>query len=167
MMTAPTAHRISLTQGRSALVDAADMETLSGFTWRFTERGYVMAYSGAGVARNRQTYMHRVIMLPDPDQDVDHINGDPLDNRRANLRLCTRSQNNANTRLSSTNTSGFKGVSWFKRTGRWRAMISLENCQLGLGYYDDLIDAAHAYDGAARYFFGEFANPNFPAEIAR
>jgi hypothetical protein len=162
-----TTCRISLTQGKSTLVDFSDMEMLSGFAWRYSPRGYVMGYSGGGRGSRNQTYMHRVIMLPDPEQVVDHVNGDPLDNRRANLRLCTYSINNANVGLPVSNTSGFRGVSWYMRTGRWRAMISRENYQVGLGYYDNPLDAARAYDAAARELYGEFARLNFADEVAR
>lgn len=95
---------------------------------------------------------------------VDHINGNGLDNRRANLRPATPSQNTANARMPSDNTSGFKGVGWFARTGRWRAYITYQGRQKHLGYFDIAEEAALAYDAAARELFGEFARPNFPAE---
>ena len=93
---------------------------------------------------------------------VDHIDGDGLNNRRSNLRPATPSQNNANRRKSRQNTSGFKGVSYYHRTSRWRAYVGVDGKAIHLGYFDTAIDAARAYDAAALEHFGEFARINFP-----
>ena len=98
---------ILLTNGRSTLVDDGDYQMLSAFSWRDNGNGYV-------VTGNPGRCMHRVIMLPDPDMTVDHINHDRYDNRRYNLREATYSQNNSNVDLGRT--MGFarisKGKSW-------------------------------------------------------
>jgi len=86
--------------------------------------------------------------------EVDHKNGDPLDNRRQNLRLCTHAQNQHNTGLSCVNTSGFKGVS--KRGKRWKAQIRINGKQTYLGTYDTPEEAGAAYDAAALKVQGEF-----------
>jgi hypothetical protein len=98
---------------------------------------------------------------------VDHANGNGLDNRRSNLRLATGTQNNANRRLASNSTSGFKGVNLYKRTGRWRAHIAIHRQQKHLGYFRTAEEAARAYDIAALALFGEFALINFPKEISQ
>jgi hypothetical protein len=93
--------------------------------------------------------------------EVDHINHDKLDNRRCNLRIVTRQQNNQNTRpkTSSTRTSAYKGVHLAK--GKWRASIHTNGTTRQLGTFTDEVAAAKAYDQAARYYFGEYAYLNF------
>jgi hypothetical protein len=103
--------------------------------------------------------MHRFLLQPPPGLEVDHINGDRLDNRRINLRIATRSQNAMNRPRTRTNTSGFKGVS---RLGSlWCAQIKLEGKLHYLGRYADPAEAARAYDVAAKIMFGQYARPNF------
>jgi hypothetical protein len=84
-----------------------------------------------------------------------------LDNQRENLRTVTPTQNQQNRRKASHNTSGFKGVCWYKRLGKWHVRISIGRKRIHLGYIDDLDTAALLYDAAARHFFGEYARPNY------
>ena len=152
--------RIPLTQGRFALVDDADFEMLSHWKWH--------AHT-AGVAANiwfhngdrRTTLMHRLLLLPNQEQQIDHINGDQLDNRRCNLRICTNTQNQQN-RHAVWGSSLFKGVGWSTARETWRARIKLAGSDMWLGHFVNEADAARAYDKAAREMFGEFANLNFP-----
>lgn len=95
---------------------------------------------------------------------VDYINGNGLDNRRANLRPATASQNQANQRKRRDNTSGFRGVQWAPLNKRWRSLIIVKGERKSLGYYTTREAAAHAYDTAAIKFFGEYARLNFPRE---
>jgi hypothetical protein len=99
-----------------------------------------------------------------PGQQVDHINGNRLDNRRENLRLCNSNGNNQNARLASHNTSGYKGVSWCKKWKKFQVRIWLNNRQRYLGSFTSALEAAQAYDTAARSMYGTFARLNFPAE---
>jgi hypothetical protein len=95
--------------------------------------------------------------------EVDHVNGDGLDNRRSNLRVCTHAENARNqssrTRMS---TSRFRGVVWAKDRRKWRAMIGDNGRTVHLGNFTDEIEAAQAYDRAAREMYGAFARLNFP-----
>jgi len=95
-----------------------------------------------------------------PTKCIDHINGDPHDNRICNLRECSVKENLGNTRLSKNNTSGFKGVYLRKDTGRWAALIKHNRKKISLGCYPTAELAAAAYDKAAKEIFGEFASPN-------
>lgn len=93
-----------------------------------------------------------------PELDLDHINRNKWDNRIENLREATASQNIANSRLSSSNSSGFRGVSWNKRLERWHAYICVRGTRKHLGFFETAEDAAAAYAVAAREHFGDFAN---------
>ena len=150
---------IKLTQGKVALVDDADYEWLS--QWKWTYGGYAFRMIRDGTRKQRMIYMHRVIMDAQPGEQVDHINRDGLDNRRENLRLCSSSQNNGNQR-KTRGSSRFKGVSWHKEGRKWQTGIKLHGTQRHLGLFTDEVEAAHAYDDAAREKFGEFARVNFP-----
>lgn len=91
---------------------------------------------------------------------VDHRSRDTFDCRRMNLRACSQAQNRMNSSLSRASKSGFKGVSWYKRSGKWLAQIKYEGKNCNLGYYDDPKEAAHAYDRRALELFGAFATTN-------
>lgn len=92
-----------------------------------------------------------------PSGEIDHINGRPADDRIANLRSCTRSENQHNVGLTARNSSGRKGVHWAKRYHRWEAEISIAGRKIYLGRFDDLDEAGAAYAAAARLHHGEFA----------
>lgn len=146
------------------LVDDADFTWLSHWRWLYVGRGYAGRFRKTP-AGNRLVYLHRLLLDAGPDQVVDHINGDRLDNRRANLRLVTPSENQQNRALPAHNTSGYKGVCWHKRIGKWHVRIGLNGDRIHLGYYHNLTTAALVYDAAARHYFGEFAHLNFPERL--
>jgi len=92
-----------------------------------------------------------------PALDIDHINGDKRDNRIANLRLATRSENMANKGPNRNNTSGYKGVWYYKRTGKWMAGYRKGNARIHLGYFDTAEEAVEAHRTAYAKAFGEYA----------
>ena len=94
--------------------------------------------------------------------DVDHWNHNIFDNKESNFRISNRSQNSCNQSLKSSNKSGYKGVSWNKRIGKWHSQIKHKYKAIHLGYFDDIILAAIAYDNAAIELHGDFAYLNFP-----
>lgn len=146
---------LKLSCGRVTLVDDADLPSLLGVNWRgHTSRG--KTYVRAKIAR-AAVQLHRFLMAPPPDMVVDHINGDTLDNRRSNLRVCTVAQNSRN--KSGWSGRRFKGV--YERQGRWRAIVMKDGKQLQAGAFASPIEAAVAYDIAAREAYGEYARPNF------
>jgi hypothetical protein len=105
--------------------------------------------------------LNRVIMDAPPGLLVDHRNNDTLDNRRANRRLATCSQNRINSRRDKSRTSSrYVGVSLEKGRGKWLAYISYNGKRIHLGRFDDEIEAAKAYDEAAKKYHGEFARLN-------
>lgn len=152
----PGARYIALNTGRFVLLDEEDYERLSGYAW--LEAGG-RAYRTDGA--HHRVFMHREI-LGFPDGEVDHMNRDPLDNRRANLRPATHSQNASNALVRATNKAGFKGVSRDWTTGRWRAELHANKRHVFLGRFGTAEEAARAYDAAARQLQGAFARLNFP-----
>ena len=156
---------ISLTQGKFAIVDAADFEELS--LWKWCARSIKhLWYACRSVRDNdgkrKTVFLHRAILDAPGEMEVDHVNGNGLDNRRDNLRLATRTQNNHNRRIGTDNRSGFNGVSWSNTYHKWRATIGINGKRLHVGYYDDPIKAAVGRDLAAIKHYGEFACLNFP-----
>ena len=105
--------------------------------------------------------MHREIMHAPKGMVVDHIDGNSLNNRRSNLRLCTVSQNHQN-RRRTYGSSKYKGAWWDKRRNKWVAAITFKGKYIYLGFFDNEIDAGKAYDRKAAELFGEFAYLNFP-----
>lgn len=100
-------------------------------------------------------------MQVDDNHIIDHKNGNTLDNRRENLRICTYSENNRNRKqISSNNKSGYKGVSWDKQKNKWRTCLNINKKQKHIGFFNDIIEAAKAYNEAAIKYFGEFAKLN-------
>lgn len=155
--------QIPLTKGKFAIVDDEDYESLIGFNWK-DSRGYAVFRSYEGKKPNGITkwgktiMMHRIIINAPEGSDVDHINRNTLDNRKCNLRICTRSQNMGNQRAQEGKTSKYKGVYWDRKW--WRAAIQCNGIGKKLGYYTKEIDAAKAYNEAALKLFGEFARLN-------
>ncbi|MAS36289.1 MAG: hypothetical protein CL610_19955 [Anaerolineaceae bacterium] len=158
--------QIPLTKGQVALVDDADYLWLSGYRWCFSSDGYAVNYYWDETGTKRKRSMHRLLMAEilehrvPRDLQVDHINHQRIDNRRENLRLATRSQNQAYKGLQVNNTSGYKGVVPNRR--KYEVRIRYQGKRFYLGLYTDPVKAALVYDGAARLLYADFAGVNFP-----
>jgi hypothetical protein len=149
---------IPLTEGFYAYVDAADFEELNQYRW-YTFNGYA--------ARNenrKRVYMHRQIMQPPKGMLVDHINHNPYDNTRTNLRNVTPRENLCNTRKRVRAASIYKGVHQDKNSTKWHARIVFMGARAGVYGLTEEAEAARAYDRMAVELFGEAAGLNFPEE---
>lgn len=151
---------IPLTRGQFATVDEADFEAITALTWYAGKNGYAACDLRRDGKRIRLT-MHRYLLNAPAGSYVDHINGNKLDNRRENLRLCTNQENLRNAGRSKANTSGFKGVSYDKPRDKWAAYICPNGSKIFLGRFANAEAAARAYDEAALKYHGDFARLNF------
>lgn len=149
---------ITLTQGYEAVIDAADVHLVEGRNWfaRVTHGNAVYAESNLSHPRSGQDKLHRIIIGDTPGLQIDHIDGDGLNNRRGNLRLATHSQNMQNRPLFKNNKSGFKGVSYRKDSKCWRAEILSKGDRHILGKFNCPTAAHFAYVKASRELHGEF-----------
>lgn len=148
---------VTLTQGKVAVIDAADVDIVDGRNWT-AERGA----SGIWYAKNGMIKPHGMHNLITGKKGIDHHDRDGLNNRRNNLRDATSEQNARNRSRGSANKSGYKGVSFRADRGTWAAMIRVRDRLIKLGTYRDKVKAAMAYDAAAIEHFGIFACTNFP-----
>lgn len=148
---------IPLSQGKFATIDADDYELVKNLKWH-TSSGYAMHNKwDKKTKKPLHVLMHRLITNCPDGMQVDHINGDKLDNRKGNLRLCTLGQNNAYRPKSNHKplSSKYKGV--YSSYGKWRAQIRASNKLIYLGTFETELDAARAYNEAAIANHGEFA----------
>lgn len=144
-----------LYDGSQCLFDKEDFDKIKDLTWCNDTYGYAMARKNNGESVIRLK-MHRLIMDAQDGFDVDHINHNTLDNRKENLRICTRSQNNMNQHIRSDNTSGVIGVSLDKNL-KWRADISINKKRTYLGRFTNKDDAIKTRLNAEAKYYGEFA----------
>lgn len=154
---------IPLTQGQWTVVSLGDFDKVGGRAWYARKSGtgkfYASYKKGVGKHGNFCVHMHRVIMDAPLGMEVDHIDGNSLNNRRSNLRVCTTAENRKNTRIT-WGKSGIKGVHWCSRTKRWIAKISANHKPIYVGVFKDKWSAAIAYNEAAKKYHGEFAALN-------
>lgn len=136
----------------SFLVDIDDLPIALSRLWVCSDTGYASSRDGVK--------LHRLIMKAKPNEYVDHIYGDKLDNRKKKMRLCTNAENCRNAKIKSNNTSGYKGVTWHKDAKKWLAEITFNYCKIYLGLHNDSKAAAIAYNEAASKYHGQFAKLN-------
>lgn len=151
---------IPLTKGRVAIVDDEDFERLTAVKWKLNNCGYAVRNLPRNGGPRGQQMLHRAVLglaKGDPMQ-VDHVNGDKLDNRRANLRLCTPQQNALNRPATARSKSGVKGVCRAPASDLWRASICANGKRHYLGRFTTIDEARAAYNRAALQLHGEFAN---------
>jgi hypothetical protein len=150
-------------EDRYAIIDPDDYPKLCRYDWLLKE-GKNTCYAWRMTFEKGEKlniiYMHREIMQAAPGTIVDHKNCDGLNNTKRNLRFASRSQNRSNSKQKNSS-SKYKGIRHYKKSNKWAAQITHNGKTLYLGYFDNEIDAAKAYDAAAKIYHGEFAKLNF------
>lgn len=155
----------AISQGKlpkGVLIDEEDAHIINGYNkWNITKRGDVTTQKQYGSGSNRKvtTYrLHRVVMgVTDPSLEIDHINRNKLDNRKANLRVCSHSENTKNLSLKSNNSSGFPGVRWDVARKKWLARIKVDYREKHLGRFDNIEEAISARLFAESIYYAQFA----------
>lgn len=156
--------RVPLFGGAHAIVDVADLPLVEGRNWSLSTAGYAKSpRKRTDPPGLRRIFMHRWLLgLHDGEGEVDHADGNTLNNCRSNLRRCNRSQNTANTAQRKIGVSGYRGVTWHAATKKWRAKMRVRGRDVHIGLFASPEEAAIARDRVAREAFGEFAVLNFP-----
>jgi len=155
------AKTIYLSNGMECLVDDEDYAFLNRYAWHFCA-----GYAAADIC-GRRMQMHRLLTNCPPGAEVDHKNRSKLDNRKCNLRNCLHANNGMNKIAKPGKAVPYKGVVFDARDGTYTASITIDKKRFVLCYTKDPVEAAMAYDAAARYHFGQFALTNFPGDDAR
>lgn len=151
---------IPLTKGMTALASDEDFNEVSSFKWHAVQtKGTWYArrsIKGEKANRPKKVYLHRQLLKASPGDQVDHANGNGLDNRRENIRIASSAQNMQNRPVQRNNVSGLKGVHYRKDRGTYRARIVVDGREINLGTYKSPQDASRAYEKASAQYFGQF-----------
>jgi hypothetical protein len=143
---------VTVKDGRTFIIDTADLEQIKRYSWCFNKSGgYLVANVCGKIVR-----LHRYLLNPERHQIIDHINGDPSDNRRCNLRICTPKENARNVNVTWSNKSGIVGVKQIK-SGKFVAQIMVDRKTISLGHFSSLEEAAEARKKAEIQYYGEFS----------
>jgi len=134
-------------------IDNDDYEIIKMNNWFLLKSGYVVRNTPRIKGIKRTEYLHRIIAKTPIDYDTHHKNNDKLDNRKCNLEILVREEHLPLKSLQRNNSSGYKGVSWFKRDRKWHAYIKYNGKQYHLGYFNDIKKAAIAYNKMAKRVF--------------
>ena len=136
---------------KDLIVDVNDEYLLERHKFRYDKNQYPRTK-----INKKDIFLHHLILPKKQGFEIDHINRNKLDNRRCNLRYVTRSQNAMNHGIQRNNKSGYRGVTWCKTKNKWRSTITFHGDQIGLGYFDDVLQAAKIYQIKAKELFGEY-----------
>ena len=146
---------IPLTQGQISMIDTEDWSIVRHYSWCADKTTSGKFYAKTTVKRS-SIRLHSLIMNCPKGFEVDHINGNTLDNRKANLRVCSHSENCKNQPVRKNNSSGFTGVTFNKEKQKWTAQITINKKVTNLGRFNNKEDAILAYKTASELHFGEF-----------
>lgn len=159
--------KITLTQGYVALVDDEDFDLVSKYKWRVDKQRYTNYALAHDINDNSKSiFMHRLILEPKKrSHEVDHKDGNGLNNTRENIHIVSRSVNNIRRRVIPGNKTGYRGISIHKRTGKYLAKIQCDGKQKYLGLFTNIADAVVAYEKAGRKLFGnKFLDSKLPPQ---
>ncbi len=145
------------TKGNAILIDRSDLEKVRDYRWYEDKDGYAFAVIRSG-GEPKRISMHRMLLDVQRGMDVDHINRNPRDNRKCNLRLCTRSQNNMNSKARKTNKSGYKNICWDKQMNSWKVQIMRDYKVVYEKLFKKLEEAVRARNKALIFFHGAYVN---------
>ena len=148
--------------GERFIIDTDDYQRVKQHCWHSTKIGYIVT----DLPGKKTISLHRFLMNAKQDEIVDHINHDVLDNRKCNLRVVSRGENNSNQSLRSDNTTGVSGV-YRTRNGKWTARLGTNGVYHRLGTYDSFDDAVAARKAEEEKYFGEFSYDNSIAAVPR
>lgn len=146
----------------TGLIDYEDLHKVENHTWTIVYNSRSKKVTALEATINSKSKkLHRLVLnINNPTIFIDHVNGNPLDNRKSNIRIATGSQNGINRGLPKNNTSGHKGVNWRNMDKKWQARLSVNGKRISLGMFKTKEEAALAYNEAAIKYFGEFAKLN-------
>jgi len=144
--------KIQLTQQKIATISRKDFDKIAKYKWQFNGR-YAVRKNNSG----KTIYMHREIMQTPENLVTDHIDGDGLNNKRSNLRICTYRQNFRNQKISKNNTTGIKGVVWNKQNKNWLARLTIDNKRIHLGSFKTKELAMQIRNKYAKKYYGKYA----------
>lgn len=153
---------IQLSQGKVALIDDDDFERVNQFKWSFgvSKRDKTIYVKRRDWSKKEYIKLHRFILNAPKNKQVDHIDGNGLNNQKSNLRLCSQSENKRNSKIYSNNTSGYKGVTFSRSNSKWIARVMVNKKYVNFGSYKTKEEAAIAYNNAAIKHYGNFARIN-------
>lgn len=155
-----------LNKGYFTKIDSEDLPRVSEHKWRVTTVDkYNKPRAVSSLNGRKILLLSRFIMNAPDGKVVDHVNGDTLDDRKSNLRVCSQRENLFNRKLNKNNHSGYKGVFWSGKHNKWLSQLQTNHKVYYLGLYSDKVKAAEAYDRKAIEFFGEYAKTNFPKTV--
>ena len=146
---------IRMRLGKSCRISTVCFELVWPYTWCVEGTGYVMSRTPGKAVK-----LHRMLVSAGKGEFVDHVDGDPLNNTLPNLRICRKQQNEFNSKIRRDNTTGYKGISYIKSSGKFRAYINKNGDRFELGVFRTKEEAAFAYNEKAYELFGEFARLN-------
>ena len=160
MTDQPEPMHVKTSKGETFAVDPEFSSLFERHIWHISPQGYVERTTTTKGRKRVHFKLHRIVAGALLGQQVDHINGDKLDNRKENLRICTRMGNSANSKLRSDNKTGYKGVHKHRRGDTFQATIMHQQKPIYISRFQTALEAAMAYDNAAIALFGEFAKTN-------
>lgn len=160
--------KIKLTQGKIALADDEDYEKLNRYKWCAIKGRYTFYAQRSCISKGKANTIKMVhsILPPPPGMEIDHKDGNGCNNQRDNIRICNRSQNQANS-SSYIGFSRHKGIHWCPKDKKWMSRIQVDGQRVYLGYFSSEKEAALVYNAAALKYFGEFARLNTINQVSR